>query len=107
MAVILVAWARYIASIAHKPQKLAQLANRVFHIDYHDYTEEKMALLLADKLQEFFQSLNLKTTLTELNITNEHFTEMALRTTQNNTCTVGHYVPLDKDKIIAILLLAQ
>lgn len=107
MAVILIAWTRYMASTAHKPKKLAQLANRVFNVDYHDYTEEKMALLLSKKLQEFFQSLKLKTTLTELGITNEHFEEMALRTTHGNTCTVGHYLPLDKDKIIDILYLAQ
>lgn len=107
MSVVLVAWTRYMASTAHKPKKLAQLANRVFNVDYHDYTEEEMALILSKKLKDFFQSLNLKTTLTELNITNEHFEEMALRATQNNRCTVGHYLPLDKDRIIDILCLAQ
>lgn len=107
MAVVLVAWTRYMASTAHNPKKLAQLANRVFNVDYHDYIEEEMALILSKKLKDFFQSLNLKTTLTELNITNEHFEEMALRATQNNTCTVGHYLPLDKDRIIDILCLAQ
>ena len=80
MAVVLVAWCKYMANA--KPAKLAQLANRVFSVDYHDHTNTEMAYILAERLEQFFQSLNLKTTLTELNITNEHFEEMANRATQ-------------------------
>lgn len=105
MAVVLVAWTRYMA--LNKPKKLAQLANRLYGIDYHDYTEKQMALLLSQRLKEFFSSLNLRTTLGELNITEEHFEDMALRATNNNTSTVGHYIPLDKDKFIEILHLAK
>ncbi len=105
MAVVLVAWTRYMA--LNKPKKLAQLANRLYGIDYHDYTEKQMALLLSQRLKEFFSSLNLRTTLGELNITEEHFEAMALRATNNNTSTVGHYIPLDKDKFIEILHLAK
>ena len=105
MAVVLVAWTRYMA--LNKPKKLAQLANRLYDIDYHDYTEKQMALLLSQRLKEFFSSLNLRTTLGELNITEEHFEDMALRATNNNTSTVGHYIPLDKDKFIEILHLAK
>lgn len=105
MAVVLVAWTRYMA--LNKPKKLAQLANRLYGIDYHDYTEKQMAFLLSQRLKEFFSSLNLRTTLGELNITEEHFEAMALRATNNNTSTVGHYIPLDKDKFIEILHLAK
>lgn len=105
MAVVLVAWTRYMA--LNKPKKLAQLANRLYGIDYHDYTEKQMSLLLSQRLKEFFSSLNLRTTLGELNITEEHFEDMALRATNNNTSTVGHYIPLDKDKFIEILHLAK
>lgn len=105
MAVVLVAWTRYMA--LNKPKKLAQLANRLYGIDYHDYTEKQMALLLSQRLKDFFSSLNLRTTLGELNITEEHFEDMALRATNNNTSTVGHYIPLDKDKFIEILHLAK
>lgn len=105
MSVVLVAWTHYMA--LNKPKKLAQLANRLYGIDYHNYTEKEMALILSKKLKEFFSSLNLKTTLSELNIGDEHFEEMALRATNNNTSTVGHYIPLDKNKFIDILHLAK
>ena len=102
MAVALVAWTRYMAKV--KPWKLAQLAVRVFHVDPYGYTEEEQAELLSKKLREYFVSLHLKTTLTELGIGPEHFGEMAARATRNGP--VGHYVPLDPERFQAILRLA-
>lgn len=104
MAVVLIAWCKYMAE--NKPKKLAQLANRVFNIDYYNYTDKEMAYILVENLEQVFKLLNLKTNLKSLNITNQDFEEMALRATNNNTKTVGHYIPLDKDKIIDILNLA-
>ena len=101
MAVVMTAWTRRIAT--EKPYKLAQLATRVFHVDAYDYTEEERAEILSEKLQEFFKSLHLKTTLRELSIDETHFEEMADRATKHGTQTVGHYVALDKEKIIDIL----
>lgn len=105
IAIITVAWAKYAAK--HNPKKLAQLANRLFDVDPYDNTEEEMAFALAEKLDCYFKSLNLHTKLSEVNIDDAHFEEMALRATNNNTQTVGHYIPLDKDKFVAILKLAQ
>ena len=85
---------------------MAQFANRVFNIDYSNYTEEEMVLLLAEKLQQFYKKLNLKTTLSEMNIDDTHFDEMADRATKNNTSPVGHYYPLDKERFIEVLKLA-
>lgn len=101
MAVVLVAWTHYMAK--EKPWKLAQLANRVFGVDFYDYTEQECAQLLSEKLKDFFQLLHLKTTLSELGIGEEHFEAMADRATKNGTQTVGHYVLLDKKKFIEIL----
>ena len=102
MAVVLVAWTRYMAKV--KPWKLAQLAVRVFHVDPYGYTEEEQAEILSEKLREYFVSLHLKTTLTELGIGPEHFGEMAARATRNGP--VGHYVPLDPERFQVILRLA-
>lgn len=104
MAIVLIAWTKYVATI--KPKKLAQLANRLFNVDYNDYTYEEMALKLSDYLKEFFISLNLKTSLSELGITDEHFNDMAMRATNNGSSTVGRYVALDYKNIIDILKLA-
>lgn len=104
MAVVMLAYVKY-CSKKH-PEKMAQFANRVFNIDCSNYTEEEMVMLLAERLEQFYKKLNLKTTLTEMNIDNTHFVEMADRATKNNTSPVGHYYPLDKERIIEVLKLA-
>lgn len=103
MAVVLVAWTKYAATV--KPWKLAQLAQRVFDVDSAT-ADEKSAEILSGKLNEFFKLLNLKTTLSELNIDSKDFETMAQRATQNGTQTVGRYIPLDQKRIVEILQLA-
>lgn len=102
MAVVLLAWIRYVAE--RKPWRPALLASRVFDVDAHDYDEKERALILADKLEAFFKSLELKTTLTELGIDDKDFEIMAKRATRNGS--VGHYELLDADSIQEILKLA-
>lgn len=104
IAIITIGWAKYAAK--HNPEKLAQLANRIFDVDYYNYSKEEMAEILAEKLKSYFSSLNLHTTLSEINIDESHFEEMALRATNNDTQTVGHYIPLNKDRFIEILKLS-
>lgn len=102
MAIVLPAWIRYVAKV--KPWKLAQIAVRVFHEDYMNHSEEENALLLAKHLEEFFRNIGLRTHLSELEIGEEHFVEMAKRATRNGA--VGHYIPLDETTFVEILKLA-
>lgn len=102
MAVVLLAWIRYVAE--RKPWRPALLASRVFGVDAHDYDEKERALILAEKLEAFFKSLELKTTLAELGIDDKDFEIMAKRATRNGS--VGHYELLDADSIQEILKLA-
>lgn len=102
MAVVLLAWIRYVAE--RKPWRPALLASRVFDVDAHDYDEKERALILAEKLEAFFKSLELKTTLTELEIDDKDFEIVAKRATRNGS--VGHYELLDADSIQEILKLA-
>lgn len=104
MAVVMLAYLKYCAE--KHPKKMAQFANRLFGVDYANYTEKEMVLLLAEKLEQYYKKLNLRTTLTEMNIDETHFSEMADRATKNGTCTVGHYYPLDKEQFIEVLKLA-
>ena len=102
MAVVLLAWIRYMAS--EKPWRPALLAQRVFHVDSHDYTEKEQALLLADQFESFFRELEIATTLEELNISEERFEVMAKRGTKNGS--VGHYLLVDEKRFVEILKLA-
>ena len=99
MAIVFTAWTRYIADI--KPWRPALLASRVYGKDPYDYSEKERALLLSDELEKFFRKLGLKTHLSELGITDSDFEVMAKRATAGGN--VGHYVPLDSQKIIEIL----
>ena len=102
MAVVLVAWTKYMAEI--KPWRLALLASRVYGVDSYDYSEKERAYILSDKLKEFFIKLGLKTSLTELGIDDRDFEVMAKRATRNGS--VGHYEKLDAKSFQDILRLA-
>ena len=102
MAVVFVAWTKYMADI--KPWRLALLASRVYGKDAFDFNERERALQLSDELERFFRSLGLKTRLSELGITDKDFETMAKRATAGGS--VGHYVPLDAQRITDILKIA-
>ena len=102
MAIVFTAWTKYIADI--KPWRLALLASRVYGKDPYDYSEKERALLLSDKLEKFFKKLGIKTHLSELGIDDKDFEVMAQRATKGGN--VGHYVPLDSQKIVEILKIA-
>jgi alcohol dehydrogenase YqhD (iron-dependent ADH family) len=102
MAVVFVAWTRYMADI--KPWRLALLASRVYGKDAFDFDERERAYQLSDELERFFRSLGLKTRLSELGITDKDIETMAKRATAGGS--VGHYVPLDAQRITDILKIA-
>ncbi|MBR5944895.1 MAG: iron-containing alcohol dehydrogenase [Lachnospiraceae bacterium] len=102
MAIVFVAWTKYIAEI--KPWRLALLASRVYGKDPYDFDEKERALLLSEELERFFKSLGLKTRLSELGIGDKDFEVMATRATAGGN--VGHYVPLDAQRITDILKIA-
>lgn len=104
MAVVLVAYTKYLAT--RKPNKLAQLSNRLFNIDYANHSKEEMALMLAENLEKFYIDLGLRTRLSKFNIDDSNFEKMALRATKNDTTKIGHYLGLDSKEIIEVLNIA-
>ena len=102
MAIVFVAWTKYMAKI--KPWRLALLASRVYGKDPYDFNEEERAFLLSEELEKFFVSVGLKTRLNQLGIDDKDLETMAERATAGGN--VGHYVPLDAQKITDILKLA-
>ena len=99
MAVVFPAWVRLIAE--EKPWRAALLATRVFGADSYDHGEKERALILADELESFFRKLDVKTRLSELDITDKDFAKMAKRATRNGK--VGHYYPLGEEEFIKVL----
>ncbi|MFV0379247.1 MAG: iron-containing alcohol dehydrogenase [Anaerorhabdus sp.] len=104
MAIVFIAWCKYVAE--KNPFKLAQLACRVFNYDPLTHSHEELAFLLAKELKHFFSGLDLKVSLSQLNIDKKHFNIMANRATNNNKNPIGHYIKLYNEDIIDILTLA-
>lgn len=118
MAIAMTAWTKYMA--VHKPWRLALLAQRVFGADAYAAAGEQTgqtpeageqagqdteaALVLSERLEEFFTHIGLKTRLSQLGIDDRDFETMAKRATRNGK--VGHYEPLDAAAIVEILKLA-
>lgn len=101
MAVVLLGYLKYVS--IHHSKKTAQLANRLFGIDYYNYNEREMTMILVHRFCEFYKKLGLKTSLHELEIDETYFADMANRATINNTKPIGHYYPLDAAKIVEVL----
>lgn len=104
MAVIMLAYIKYMAEVL--PEKMAQLANRIFGTDYNNYTHKEMALKLADNLEIFYKSLGLCTRLSELKINEDDFELMANRATANDSNKIGHYKALGVKEFVEVLKLA-
>lgn len=102
MAVVFPAWMTYMTE--HHPAKLAQLAVRVFNADSVAFATEELAAQATQHIKAFFHSLGMAKNLTELKIDDQDFLKMANRATQNGP--VGHYMPLDAEKIVDILTIA-
>ncbi|WP_068268661.1 iron-containing alcohol dehydrogenase [Caviibacter abscessus] len=104
MATVLPAYIRYMADKA--PEKLAQLANRLFGYDYKNYSEKELALLLADKLEQIYISIGMRTKLSNFNIKDDKFTKMAIKATKNDKMKIGHYTGLSLSEVIEVLKFA-
>lgn len=102
MAIIFPAWMSYAAE--HKPEKLAQLAVRVFHYDSLAYSKKELASLAVKKVQEFFTECGMHKNLSELGIDETDFSIMAQKAVQNGS--VGHYIVLNSHIIESILAIA-
>lgn len=99
MAIIFPAWMRYVKD--QNIDRFVQLANRVFGVEITDNKDEVVEKGIV-KLEEFFKSLGLKTTLTESNVPVDRFEEMALKAL-NGSENLGRFMKLNKEDIVAIL----
>jgi alcohol dehydrogenase len=104
LAVVFPAWMKYVYK--HDIKRFSQFAARVWNIDHSYWSPEKTALEGIKKLETFFKSIGLPTTLGELGITEERLLEMADKCTKSDTSTVGNFVKLGKSDVFNILKIA-
>jgi len=93
LAVIFPAWMKYVYK--HDINRFVQFAVRVWDVkELKD--QEKTALAGIAALTQFFQSLNLPTTMRELGIKDDRFEEMADKCINKNNRQVGNFIEFTK-----------
>lgn len=91
LAVVNPAWMTYM--VEHKPEKVAQLARRVFDVKGDD--DRTVALEGIARLKEFYRSIGMPVTLAELGIDTPDFKLLVHKLHENMGPKVGGYIPLD------------
>lgn len=103
LAIIFPAWMKYVYK--NDISRFTQFANRVFGVEINQIDLEETVLKGIQKLEEFYQSLNMPTRLGDIEIDDSNFELMARKATLT-TKTIGNFVKLNKSDIVNILKLA-
>lgn len=105
LAIMFPAWMKYVLPRGGE-KKLAQFATRVLGVSENFGTQEEIAKEGIARLEAFYHSLGLTTTLHENGIGEENIDRMADRCAQLVGGTVGSFVKLDAEACKAIYRLA-
>ena len=103
LAIIFPAWMTYVRN--HNIDRFAQFAREVFHIHAESSEAAADAGILA--LRQFFDQIGLPTTLRQINALPEDLPELADHCSYNPDGTVGNFVKLSRDDVLAIYQLAM
>ena len=102
-------WARYVVDT--DPARFAHYGEAVWRLTRKDGESDRdLALRAIDTTEEFFRSIDMPTTFTELGIgvlSEEQLRELAERCTFFHTRVVGKFCPLDYDSILAVYRMAN
>ena len=102
-------WARYVVDAS--PARFAHYGEAVWYLKRGEgESERSFALRAIDTTEEFFRSIDMPTTFTELGIgvlSEEQLRELTERCTFFRTRTVGKFRPLDYDDILAVYRMAN
>ena len=103
LAILFPAWAKYV--YRYDVKKFAQLATRVWGIDYDFECPEKTALAGISATEEYFKSLGMPVRLSEFDIHEDSFEEMARKCTKHRPLYAG--VDISDEHIVNIFKLAE
>ena len=103
LAIIFPAWMKYVYK--NNIERFAQFGQRIWGVDFHPYDLEGMANEGIKRFEDFLKRIGLKTRLSEINISDERFKEMAKKCTENGP--VGSFVKLGKEDVLNIYNLAK
>ena len=107
LAVIFPAWAKYIYKNEKALPRFCQFAQRVWGIEMDFEHPERTALAGIKACENFFKSLGMPVRLSELDVDDTKFDEMAEKCTFFGKRVLKDYIPLGKKEIIEIYNLAK
>jgi len=90
LAVVNPAWMTYMAE--HRPEKVAQMARRLFDVTDTDNTAAAHKGIAA--LRKFYKSIGMPTTFAELGIENPDIDTLVAKLHENKGTTFGGYFPI-------------
>jgi len=105
LAIVFPAWMKYVLPRGGV-RKLAQFAVRVFEVPEDFGTEEEIAREGISRLEAFYHSIGLTTTLHENNIGDQDFDRMAERAVRLANGNLGFFLRLKEEDVKAIYQLA-
>ena len=94
-------------NLAHDVERFCQLAVRVWNVEMDHKNPRKTALEGIAKLQGFWASCGLHTSLEGLGITDNRYAEMAAKATNKGQWKLGNFVKLEQKDVVAIYELAS
>ena len=104
LAIMFPAWMKYVWK--ENPKRFVQFATRVWNVDYAVENEEETILEGIRRMEVFFKELGLATRLSELNIDDSRFEEMAKKMLLGKE-TEGNFKKMTVEDAINIYKLAQ
>jgi len=105
LAVVFPAWMKH--TLSQDPLRFAQWASRVWNVENDFRSPEATAREGIRRMEAFFQSLGLATTLAGLKVGTDRLDEMADKCTGGDKRTVGNFVKLNRAAVRKILELAK
>lgn len=105
LATVFPAWMKYV--YRHDVARFTQFAVRVWNVEMDHRNPEKTALEGIAKLQGFFASCGLPTSLKELGVPNDKLEVMADKATGGSRWKLGAFVKLDRSAVLEILRIAD
>jgi len=104
LAVVLPAWTKHV--LDHDVDRFVQWAVRVWDVELDIFDREATARAGIARLEAFFHSIGLGTTLAAIGVGTDRIDEMARKCTDGGARAVGHFVKLDAAQVAEILRLA-
>jgi alcohol dehydrogenase YqhD (iron-dependent ADH family) len=104
LAVVFPAWMKHV--LEHDLDRFVQWSVRVWNVELDIFDRQATARAGIARLEAFFHSIGLGTTLAALGVGIDRIDEMARKATDGDTRRIGNFVKLDSAQVAKVLKLA-